>query len=67
MPRPAIASGEQWSIRSPAKVIAPCRARTSPEIVISVVVFPAPFAPNNATISPARTSSEMPLRQSVGP
>ena len=33
---------------------------TRPETARSVVVFPAPFAPSNATISPAATSRSRP-------
>jgi hypothetical protein len=39
----------------------PARGRSNPEIVRSVVDFPAPFAPSNATISPVSTLSEIPL------
>ncbi len=36
----------------------PAAARTSPEIVLSVVVFPAPLAPMRQTNSAAPTVSE---------
>ena len=40
----------------------PWRGASSPEMVLSVVVLPAPLLPSRATISPLRTSSETPLR-----
>jgi hypothetical protein len=39
--------------------------RTSPEIVLSVVVLPAPLPPINATISPISTLNEMPFNTSM--
>jgi len=39
----------------------------SPLIERSVVDFPAPFAPISVTISPSRTSSEMPFSASIEP
>ena len=39
----------------PAKVIAPLIVATSPEMLLSRVDFPAPFAPTSATISPGAT------------
>ena len=38
-----------------------------PEMVLSVVDLPAPFAPMSVTISPSLTSSEMPLSASILP
>jgi len=54
-------------MRSPANVIVPDRARSIAEIVISVVLFPAPFAPMTATVSPSPTKREMPFRASIAP
>ncbi len=45
----------------------PLRGWLSPLIERSVVDFPAPLAPISVTISPARTSSEMPLSASMVP
>ena len=38
----------------------PRRARTTPRIISSVVVLPAPFGPRSATRSPACTTTSMP-------
>jgi hypothetical protein len=65
MPSRAARSGERPS-RRPSKVIAP-RVATVPEIARSVVVFPAPFGPRTATISPSSTVSEIPCRAWTGP
>ncbi len=51
----------------PSKVIRPPRARSSPEIAASVVVFPAPFAPTSVTICPSGTRNETPLTASIWP
>jgi len=40
--------------------MSPPRAGRRPLIARKVVVFPAPFDPSSVTISPSRTSSEMP-------
>src|ERR1700678_3371761 len=45
----------------------PAVGRTNPEIVLSVVVLPAPLPPINATISPISTLNEMPLSTSIWP
>src|SRR3984893_5499288 len=65
-PRRTSALGESDCTRSPANTIAPLV--TSPrsewsrfETAFSVVVFPAPLAPSNATMPPLGTSSETPL------
>src|SRR5574341_2211915 len=54
-PRKTIRSGGSFPISRVSKRISPERALIRPEIVLSSVVFPAPFAPMIATISPART------------
>jgi hypothetical protein len=41
--------------------------RRRPDIVFKTVDLPAPFAPMSATISPGRTSKEMPLMAWIGP
>ena len=46
---------------------APVRGGTMPEIERSVVDFPAPLEPISVTISPSRTSIEMPLSASIEP
>jgi hypothetical protein len=52
---------------SPANLMLPSRGWLSPLIERSVVDFPAPFAPMSVTISPSRTSSEMPLSAWIVP
>ena len=59
--------GLRFWISSPRKTMVPEDGRRIPEIVLSVVVLPAPLAPIMVTISPSLTSSEMPLRTSMGP
>ena len=44
----------------PFRVMLPERARSKPEIVRSVVVFPAPLDPIRVTISPSSTLRETP-------
>ncbi len=43
---------------NPATRASPALGKSSPESIFSVVVFPAPFGPRNATISPGCTSKE---------
>src|SRR3981081_2835702 len=52
---------------SPLQDIEPAVGRSRPEIVLSVVVLPAPLPPIKATISPTSTLNEMPLRTSMWP
>ena len=52
---------------SPWKPIVPWRGWLSPLIERSVVDLPAPFAPISVTISPSRTSSEMPFSAWIEP
>jgi hypothetical protein len=64
-PRRVFSCGGQFSMRSPLKVIAPSVTRASsmprkPEIARNVVVLPAPFVPNSATMRPGSTASVMP-------
>ena len=47
--------------------IDPWRGRLRPLIERSVVDLPAPFAPSSVTISPSRTSSEIPLSAWIAP
>ena len=54
-------------ICSPFQEMVPAVGRTRPEMVLSVVVFPAPLPPINATISPISTLNEMPLSTSMWP
>jgi hypothetical protein len=49
----------------PSNVIVPARGASSPEIVFKVVLLPAPLAPISVTISPRRTSSDTPDRQTT--
>ena len=43
----------------PKKLIVPAVSRIRPEIARSVVLLPAPFAPNRPTASPSPTSMLM--------
>ena len=52
---------------APWNEIVPVRGWLSPLIERSVVDLPAPFAPISVTISPSRTSSEMPLSAWIEP
>ena len=61
MPRATIFSGASLSIRSPAKRISPPEGRARPEIVRSVVLFPAPFEPMMVTMPPGGTSMLTPF------
>src|SRR5919106_924557 len=45
----------------------PSDGRFTPEIVLSVVVLPAPFPPISVTSSPSPTSKEIPLTASIPP
>ena len=51
----------------PWNVILPLRGRISPEIVRSVVDFPAPLEPISVTISPSWTSKERPFTAAMLP
>ena len=42
-------------------------AGLNPEIVLSVVVFPAPLAPISVTISPSLTTTDIPFIASIFP
>src|SRR5581483_9497897 len=65
IPSRATDSGVPRSSRS-AKTTVPPR-RTMPETARSVVVFPAPFAPRRATISPSPTVRVTPCSARTGP
>src|SRR5512133_1332145 len=54
--------GGIWSICLPSNSIMPRFSLTTPEMVFSVVDFPAAFPPTRATISPSSTSSDIPWR-----
>ena len=51
----------------PWNEIVPWRGWLSPLIERSVVDLPAPFAPIRVTISPSRTSIEIPFSASIEP
>ena len=51
----------------PSKIICPLRMGIRPEIVCSVVVLPAPFAPISATVSPSSTRKEMLFKARMTP
>src|SRR5436190_9873605 len=67
IPLRTIRSGESRVTSSPPKPIDPALARTSPAIADSVVVFPAPFAPRSATISPSSTRRSASRTATIGP
>ncbi len=67
MPMRAMSLARSPVISRPSSVIEPALARTSPEIVFSVVVLPAPLAPSSVTIWPRLTSRSMPLRARMRP
>src|SRR5579863_4841868 len=66
-PEPTMSSTAAFWIGSPFQEIVPAVGRTSPEMVESVVVLPAPLPPIRATISPISTLNEMPLSTSIWP
>jgi hypothetical protein len=51
----------------PASTTRPPVVGCTPDSALSSVVFPAPFEPISATISPARTSSDTPFSTSMRP
>ena len=67
MPIRTMRDGGSRSIRSPAKTIDPLRGRVRPEMVRSVVLLPAPFAPSSATTSPGATERLTPLTALTAP
>ena len=76
MPRPSGAwqmpsATRSWAgvrvMSRPSNVIWPWETGRTPEIALSVVVLPAPFAPMSVTISPSSTVNDRPLRASMRP
>ena len=67
MPRLTILCAGECVMSSPMKRIVPLRGWLSPLMERSVVDLPAPLAPISVTISPSRTSSEIPLSASIVP
>ena len=51
----------------PSKTTLPWRTLRSPEMVLSVVVLPAPLAPISVVISPSSTPNEMSRIASMWP
>ena len=66
-PSCTISCASAFSIDFPFSLMLPDRARSSPEMVRSVVVLPAPFEPISVTISPSSTLSETPRRACTAP
>ncbi len=62
-----ISCGGLLVMSSPMNRIVPVLGWLSPLTERRVVDFPAPFAPMSVTISPSRTSSEMPFSASIVP
>ena len=58
----ALAANASVDIGSPQISIVPSSGLSSPDIILIVVVLPAPFGPRNANSSPGRTSSDTPSR-----
>src|SRR5262249_25195527 len=67
IPRRRISWAASPWISRPSKRMRPAAARTSPEMVRSVVVFPAPLAPSRHTNSPAPTVSVTPWSAAIRP
>src|SRR5206468_11384626 len=67
MPARRIACAGRPSMRASRNVMRPPRGRSKPEIVLAVVLLPAPFAPTRQTSSPAETRRETPRRTSTLP
>ena len=66
-PRLTIVCADSFVMSSPWKLIRPRRGWFKPLIERSVVDLPAPFAPSSVTISPSRTSSEIPFSAWIEP
>jgi len=66
-PSATISCGGSPPMSRPPNRIVPVRARTQPEMVMSVVVLPAPLAPMSVTISPPSTDRLMPCSASMLP
>src|SRR5512138_458058 len=67
IPRSTISCGDFFWISSPSKVMLPPVHWTTPEMVFSKVVFPAPLEPMMLTISPAVTSRVTSQMMVTGP
>ena len=68
MPRAAISCGGRCVMSSPSNVIfASGPSFISPEMALSVVLLPAPFAPMSVTISPCSTFRSMPFSARIFP
>src|SRR5213079_996390 len=67
MPFQTISWGGTPTSGSESSVIVPRAGWSSPEMVLSVVVLPAPLLPRTATISPRPTSSPTPLSARILP
>ena len=67
MPSPRMACAGSLSIDLPWNRMSPARGRSRPEMVRSVVVLPAPFAPMRHTIWPSSTVNEMSRTASMAP
>jgi hypothetical protein len=67
MPISTMSCGDRRVMSLPWKTIVPSRGVLSPLIDRNVVDLPAPLAPIRVTISPSRTSSEIPLRAWIEP
>ena len=52
---------------APSNVMSPLETGRRPDMVLRIVVLPAPFAPISVTISPWFTTTETPLIASILP
>ena len=66
-PQDTISWAFMRAISRPSNSMRPLRVFTTPEMHMRDVVFPAPFAPMRATISPAFTKREISCSTSMGP
>ena len=60
-------AGKTTTLRTISGLLRPAAGRSSPEMVRSVVVLPAPLVPIRVTTSPSCTSKEMPLTALILP
>jgi len=67
IPRATILWAGSWVMSSPRNLMVPLLGLSSPEMVRSVVVFPAPLPPMSVTMEPRPTRSDMPRSAEIAP